>query len=394
MKKLTLIMLIVLFTVAGAVARAGAEEGITDTEIHIGTFAPLTGPAAMWGDNVFGLELIFKMANEAGGINGRKIIFHIIDDGYNPAKTKAGVKRLQEETGIFAWVGGVGTDCCLSVMDYLADRKVPWVAPLTGSDAVINPPRPNIFAFYPNNAQEAAVLSRYAVQELQKKRIAMVYQNDIYGVTGLKGAKAELVVHNLEIVAEIPVEKSDSELVKVALRLKKADADAVILWLSPLNALQVMQKGKYMGFNPQWLGPVSFCDFPATYKLSKGLIEGLIVDTCANPFSPLIPQYRKNYLRLGRPGVEWSTYLQGGAGIGQMVAEVLQRCGRDLNRATFIRELEKVQNFATMAGTATYGPFNAADPQSRNGIRTVSILQCLPGGEPKSLKETVPLIAR
>ena len=88
---------------------AVAEEGVTDTEIHIGQWGPQTGPAAAWGSVARGTDAYFKMISEKGGIHGRKLVHHMFDDAYNPAKTKAGVKELQEGIGMFAWVSGVGT---------------------------------------------------------------------------------------------------------------------------------------------------------------------------------------------------------------------------------------------------------------------------------------------
>ena len=88
---------------------AAAEVGVTDTEIHIGQWGPQTGPAAAWGSVARGTDAYFKMINAEGGIHGRKLIHHMFDDGYNPAKTLAGVKELQEGTGMFAWFVGVGS---------------------------------------------------------------------------------------------------------------------------------------------------------------------------------------------------------------------------------------------------------------------------------------------
>ncbi|RLC20411.1 MAG: ABC transporter substrate-binding protein, partial [Deltaproteobacteria bacterium] len=126
-----------------------AEEGVTDTEIHIGSWGPQTGPGAAWGAVPRGTGAYFQWINDNGGIHGRKIVYHMFDDGYNPAKTKAGVKELQEGTGMFAWVGGVGTSPGLAVRDYLAKKNVPWVGPSAGSLHWVEPPQKNLFAVYP-----------------------------------------------------------------------------------------------------------------------------------------------------------------------------------------------------------------------------------------------------
>jgi len=95
MKKAGIGFLVVLVAVFGLAMGSSAEEGVTDTEIHIGQWGPQTGPAAPWGSVARGTDAYFKMINAQGGIHGRKIIHHMFDDGYNPAKTRAGVRSFR-----------------------------------------------------------------------------------------------------------------------------------------------------------------------------------------------------------------------------------------------------------------------------------------------------------
>ena len=182
----------------GLAAIAMAEEGVTDTEIHIGQWGPQTGFAAPWGAVARGTDAYFKMINAEGGIHGRKLVHHYFDDAYNPAKTKAGVKQLQEEIGMFAWVSGVGTAPGLAVKDYLTQRKIPWIGPSTGSTHWVDPPNKYIFAVYPLYSGDSQVLVRYAVQEMGLKRIAITYQNDDYGKLGLVGARKQMKKEGLK----------------------------------------------------------------------------------------------------------------------------------------------------------------------------------------------------
>ena len=115
MKKNLCLLAVLAVMVFGMAITAAAEEGVTDTEIHIGEWGPQTGPVAAWGSVARGTAAYCKMINAQGGIHGRKLIHHLFDDQYNPAKTRAGVKELQEGTGIFAWTSGVGTAPGLAV---------------------------------------------------------------------------------------------------------------------------------------------------------------------------------------------------------------------------------------------------------------------------------------
>ena len=250
-----------------------AEEGVTDTEIHIGQWGPQTGPAAPWGAVARGTDAYFKMINAEGGINGRKLIHHMFDDGYNPAKTKAGVKELQEGIGMFAWVSGVGTSPGLSVVDYLMDRKIPWVGPSSGSLHWIEPPRKYLFAVYPLYYIEAKGLCEYAVKTLGKKRIAIAYQNDDYGKNGVKGAAEQLEKYGMKLVAQIPVENADTDMKPHIMKFKKADADVVLLWVTPTHAVRLVGTGKAMKFAPQWMSTSTCSDFPLMYQDQQRIME-------------------------------------------------------------------------------------------------------------------------
>ena len=201
MKKRIFYFIVVIFAVCFSLSlNAAAEEGITDTEIHIGQWGPQTGPAAPWGAVARGTDAYFKMINAEGGIHGRKIIHHYFDDAYNPAKTMAGVKQLQEDVGIFAWVSGVGTAPGMAVEPYLMERKIPWISPSTGSAHWVDPPKKYLFALYPLYSGDAQVLVSYAVNQLGLKKIAITYQNDDYGKLGLVGAQKQMTKHGLKMV--------------------------------------------------------------------------------------------------------------------------------------------------------------------------------------------------
>ena len=180
-KYLAYVLTIMTLVVFGLAFNTAAEEGITDTEIHIGQWGPQTGPAAPWGAVARGTDAYFKMINEDGGIHGRKLVLHYFDDGYNPAKTMAGVKQLQEDIGMFAWVGGVGTAPGLAVKDYIMDKKIPWIGPSAGSRHWIDPPSKYLFNTYPLYLGDAQLLCKYVVETLGLKRVAIAFQNDEIG---------------------------------------------------------------------------------------------------------------------------------------------------------------------------------------------------------------------
>ena len=276
-KKSVWVFVAIAALVFGLTFNALAEEGVTDTEIHIGQWGPQTGPAAPWGAVARGTDAYFKMINAEGGIHGRKLIHHYFDDAYNPAKTKAGVKQLQEEIGMFAWVSGVGTAPGMAVEEYLMERKIPWISPSTGSAHWVDPPKKELFALYPLYSGDAQVLVRYAAQDMGLKRIAITYQNDDYGKLGLVGAQKQMTKEGMKLVAEIPVNVADTDMKPHIMALRKAEADAVLMFVTPGHVARLIGTGKAMKFEPQWMTTTTCADVPLMMYITKGLYAGTIL---------------------------------------------------------------------------------------------------------------------
>ncbi len=366
-----------------------AQNGVTDTEIHIGQWGPQTGPAAPWGAVARGTGVLFDMVNAQGGIHGRKIVYHMFDDGYNPAKTMAGVKELQESsTGIFAWASGVGTAPGLAVKEYLASRQVPWVGPASGSPHWSEPPQRNLFGVYPLYFLEAKTLTRYAVERMGKKRVAIMYQNDDYGKNGVDGAREELASHGLELVEAVPVELTDTDLRSHLLRLRRANADCVLLWLSPTHAVMSVGTAKAMNFTPQFMSTSTCSDFPLMIHISKGLWEGVITASFGElptSGSPLMLEYRKAFDQFAAREERWGVFFTAGMGFVEPMVQALRNAGRDLTRERFIEEMEKIQNFQGILGNISFKPFDANDPSSRQGQYEVFLIECLANGDARRL---------
>lgn len=385
-------MAMVVIVVFGLSVAAAAEEGVTDTEIHIGQWGPQTGPAAPWGSVARGTDAYFKMINAEGGIHGRKLIHHMFDDAYNPAKTKAGVKELQEGTGMFCWVSGVGTAPGLAVRDYLMERKIPWIGPSAGSLHWLNPPNKYLFSVYPLYIIEAQALVRYAVEELGKTKIAIAYQNDDYGKNGVRGAKEELIKHGLNLVAEVPVEVKDTDMKPHVMKLRKSAADVVLLWVGPVHAVKIVGTSKAMKFAPQWMSTSTCSDFPLMMHISKGLWQGVIAATFAelpDSDNALLNKYKADaYGKFAAKDERWGLFYYAGIVFAEPLVEAIKRCGKDLTRERLVHELEGISGFRGISGQVDYKAFDPKDPYgSRQGVKEVFLVQCMEGGKGKKLTD-------
>ncbi len=393
MKKRGLILVLAMVTVLVSFSfSAVAEVGITDTEIHIGQWSCQTGPAAPWGVLARGSDAYFKMINDNGGIHGRKIVHHYFDDGYNPAKTKAGVKDLQEGTGMFAWVVGTGTAPGLAVREYLHDKKIPWVGPASGGAEWVTPPQKYLFAVYPLYYYGARSLCNYAVKNLKKKRIAVVYQNDSYVMNGVEGAETELKKFGMNLIAKIPVELKDTDMQSHVLELRRVKADVVLLWVSPTHALRIMGTARKMRLKPQWMTTSTLSDYKLMYKLSRGMFKGVISPAFSDmPDSgtPEIIKYKKEIFDKYAPKDRWGTFFIAGIGLAEPLVEGLKRAGRNLTREKLVTEMEKIKNFQGILGKISYDKFDKNDKTTRQGQKSNYLIKCMKGGKAKKLTDWI-----
>lgn len=405
MKKTLLATLFSALFVFGVFSPGHCEIGVTDTEIHIGQWGPQTGPAAPWGAVARGTDAYFKWINANGGIHGRKLVHHYFDDGYNPARTIAGVKQLQERTGIFAWVGGVGTATGLAVKDYLMEKKVIWVGPCAGSRHWSSPPQKYLFNVYPSYLGDAQLLTEYAVKKLGKKSIAIVYQKDDYGEQGLEGTKYALEKYNMKLAAVVPVAVGDTDLRPHVLELSRSGADAVFLFVTPVGASRIIGTGKVMNYAPQWMSTTTCGDCPLMIDMTQGLYEGVItasfgmVDPANNigviqyindPKHKLLAKYKKEvYDQFASRDERWGYTFTAGIGLAEPLIEAIRRAGRGLTRERVVEELEKLENFQGVLGKITYKPFDPKDPLTRIGTQAVFLHQCTKDGGARILTDWV-----
>ena len=155
-----------------APAAPGGTPGVTADTIKIGSWGPLSGPAAPWAAVLHGMNAYFQHINASGGINGRKVQFIYRDDQYSPAKTPAVVRELVEKEQVFAIVGGIGTANGRAVADYLEQQGVPFFTPASGDRFWSEGGKKNIYTVFPKYVNEGEILGNYAAKELKAKKIA------------------------------------------------------------------------------------------------------------------------------------------------------------------------------------------------------------------------------
>jgi branched-chain amino acid transport system substrate-binding protein len=270
MKKLLLALLGVgaalTVSLPGAFARTEATQapdavpGITRNSIVIGGTFPLSGPASLYAPIPRGMEAYFNYINarrdkKTGqrGIYGRKIVWKVYDDGYNPAQTIQLSNKLILEDKIFANVGSLGTEPTLAARPLHNQRKVPQVLVSTGASywGLQYKQYPWTSGWQTDYIAEGRVYARWILQNAPTSKIGVFFQNDDYGKDYLRGLEQGLGSRRSLIVSKLGYELSDSSYASQLSRLRQSGADTLVLFTTPTPTARAIGTAKAVGWNPK-----------------------------------------------------------------------------------------------------------------------------------------------
>src|SRR4051812_16995512 len=248
--------------VSASGAATKATPGVTSSSILIGGTFPLTGPASTYKVIPAAEKAYYDYINDTkGGVNGRKINFEILDDGYDPSRTVPLAQQLVEKDNVFAVVGSLGTAMGLSTWDYLNKRKVPQVLLATGdsywgySGARKYPWTMGWQPVYPG---EAKLYGKYIVKNTPNAKVGVLYQNDAFGKNYYAGLRVGLGAKKGNIVDAESYDATNPDVTQQVLALKAKGADTLVIFAIPTQAITAMIVATKIGWSPQiYLGNVS-----------------------------------------------------------------------------------------------------------------------------------------
>ena len=181
---------------SGALARGSAEPGVTETTILLGATAPLSSAD---GAVARGAAAYFKYVNARGGVNGRKVLYRVVDDAGDAADA---TRRLVEQNRVFAIAGSVGTEQNLAARDYLNAGGVPQLFAASGATALGDFRRyPGTIGFQPSHRAEGSIYGRYLARSKPGATVAVLFQDDDYGRDLLAGLRAGVARSGVRVVA-------------------------------------------------------------------------------------------------------------------------------------------------------------------------------------------------
>ena len=231
-------------------AATASAPGITATQILIGSHQPLTGPAAPgYSEIAPASNAYFQYVNAHGGVNGRKIKYTYLDDGYDPAKTVSDVHQLVLQNNVYAIFDGLGTPTHLAAVSFLNSQKVPDVFVASGCDCWNNPSKyPQTFGWQLDYIREGKILGAYVKQHFAGKKIGYFFQNDEFGQDGVKGLDDE--IPHSQVVSRQSYVPTNVNVGPQVAALKASGAQVVVSFAIPaFNALLKLASLK-LSFNP------------------------------------------------------------------------------------------------------------------------------------------------
>ena len=325
-----------------AAAQKAYGPGVTDTEIKIGNTMPKSGPVSAASTIGRAEASYFEMLNEQGGVNGRKITFISLDDGYSPPKTVEQVRKLVEQEKVLLVFGIIGTPTSAVVEPYLNEQKVPQLFIQSGAPRFADPQHyPWTMPISPGYADEARVYAKYLLETKPQAKIGVLYQNDDFGKAYLGGLKDGLGDRAAKmIVIEASYEATDPTVDSQIVSLQASGADVLLSAAIPKQAAQAIRKVYDIGWKPMHLmasveTSIPTILRPAGVEKAIGGISALSVKTPGDPRWEHDPDYQAylTFMKKHYPaGDPLDVFNLAGYSWAYTLAEVLKQCGDDLTR--------------------------------------------------------------
>ncbi len=348
-----------LMVAIGSIGARADTEGVTDTEIRIGQTMAYSGAASAYSVIARSEAAYFRMINDKGGINGRKINFISVDDAYSPPKTFEQTRRLVEQDKVAVIFNPLGTPTGLVVRKYLNEKKVPQL--FVGAGATFwgdYEHYPWTIGFQPNYHIEAGIYAKHYLSNNPSRKVALFYQNDDAGRDYANGFKQGLGPDGVKthIIFETTYESTDPTIDSKILALKQSGADVLFMHAIPKQAAQAIRKAAEIDWRPTfYLASVSASVGgvlkPAGLDNAKGLISAAYLK------DPNDPQWASD------PGyVEWLAFMKKyypdgdlidaanvyGYAAAQTMVRVLEQCGKDLSRENIMKQAASLNFSPTM----------------------------------------------
>jgi branched-chain amino acid transport system substrate-binding protein len=335
-------------------ARAADTPGVTATEIKIGNTMPYSGPASSY--SVIGRTeaAYFKMANEQGGVAGRKINFISLDDGYSPPKTVEDVRQLVEEDQVDFCFQNLGTPCNSAIATYMNQNKIPQLFVGSGASKWSDYKKyPWTMGWQPNYRTEAQIYMKYMLANVKNPKLGILYQNDDFGKDYPIGARDTLGKDWDKIVVKsVSYETTDATVDSQIAELQSAGANVLLVGAIPKFAAQAIRKVYDLQWKPMFFMTnvaisVGTVMQPAGPEKSIGMLSTQYLKDPTDPAwkdDAGMNAWRAFMAKYNPSGDVTDSATVFAYGISMTMMQVLKQCKGDFSRANVMKQAESLHD--------------------------------------------------
>lgn len=354
------VSLLAVALVAVAALPVAAQQGVTDTEIVLGCSNSFSGPLAYTGEQAtkFGVDLYFKVVNDAGGIHGRKVRTVYYDDGYKPQEAVANTRKLVEQDRIFAVIAPQGTPPVMATLGYLEDNRVPLLFPFQGSPAIRG--KKYVFSGMTLYDRQSRMMIDYLVTRRKLRTFGVLYQDDDYGKSFLGAFEKDLARHSLKLAAAESVKRGVTDVSAQIAKLRAAAPQAVFLVLTPGPGAQALKERQKIGWTDTIMvssGPLTDEKYLALAGDASEGVEGLSL--WPDPLTSDLPGMKayRDAMQKHFDKNEPNRYSLSGYFAAMLFTEGARRAGKNLTRESLVAALEGIKGLESgILPPVTIGP--------------------------------------
>ena len=339
---------------AAAPALAQQTQGVSASQITLGTIQDLSGPVAAYGKQARnGMQMYFDELNARGGIHGRRVSLLVEDSAYDPRKALLAAQKLVNSDRIFMMIGHIGTAQNMAAMPVQFERNVANFMPLTAAREMYLPPQPLKMAYVTAYYDQVRTMLPELVRERGVKRACVVYQDDEFGLEVLRGGEAALQTLNRTYVERASFKRGATEFSSQVARLKAANCDLVVMGTIIRETVGVLAEARKVGLEAVFVGTAAAYTHLIP-QLGGRVTEGFYaVMTTAHPYpddpSAAIRDWAQRYkARFGEDPTVFSAF---GWQVSHLFTEAATKAGPNLTPQSFNQAMETTRYGTDMFGS-------------------------------------------
>ncbi len=359
MKRTLIPTLALLALASGNVLAQG--QGISKTEITLGSIQDLSGPIAGFGKQVrLGMMLRVDEVNEQGGLNGRKVTLKVEDSAYDPKKAVLAAQKLVNQDKIFAMVGHIGTAQNLATFPVLFDKNVINFFPVTAAREMYEPFHKLKYSFAATYFDQMRIAVPKLAKEKNAKKVCTMYQDDEFGLEVMRGAEEGLKDAGMAMAEKTSYKRGATDFSSQVAKMKSAGCDMVVLGTIIRETIGAIGESRKTGFNPVFLGSsAAYTDL--IHKLGGKAMDGFYATmTVQHPYTdeasqPIRFWANKYKTKFNDDPTVFSVY---GYNLVDAFLRAAQKAGPNLTTDSFIKAMDTMTIPPDIFGSAemTFSP--------------------------------------